>query len=183
MSSSRVRIAEIAALVLSVGVFLSLFLPWVRTGVLEETDTINGSEIPVLNWMAGIMMILGIVAAGLAVAFRNKWLWGVEVFLMGLMVTGATVVLSTLDVMDSAVVGWITRLLPEQIRDSSPQLQATVSLWCSYLLTLGALTAGSLAAIWRSSPQDEDLDEWNFDSPEYDTTWVTSSTDERPSWL
>ncbi len=199
MPHNRTRIAEVATLALTVLVLFSIFIPWVEAGVLDEMDTINGIDIPVLGWSSIIVAFIALALAAGALVLKNRWLWCAQLFVMACMMTGATGVLMTLDVMDSAVVGWITRVLPEEIRNSSPQLQATFSLWFSYTLTLLAMIAGSLVVVWQSSKDvdDDDIYEWGENG-----TWVspitTSSTDwsspnpwaspeqsasDKPSWM
>lgn len=180
MLRERVRVLEIATLVLSGLVLLSVFLPWVQTGVLDERDTVNGIDIPFLGWSSLIVTLIAIALAVGGLILCNRWLWCAQLFVVGCMLTGATVVLMTLDVMDSAVVGWITRVLPEQIRDSSPQLQATFSLWFSYALTLLAATLGCLVVIARSSSDLEDYLNEEWDGSE---TWVTPTTGATAEWL
>ena len=179
MPRNRLRIAEIATLALTVLVLFSIFIPWVETGVLDEMDTINGSDIPVLGWSSIIVTLIALALAVGAFVLRNRWLWCVQLFVVGCMLTGATGVLMTLDVMDSAVVGWITRVLPEEIRSSSPQLQATFSLWFSYTLTLFALITGALVVIWQSSGDvdDDEMEEWDGSG-----TWVTPTTGASTEW-
>jgi hypothetical protein len=95
------------------------------------------------------------------------------------MLTGATSVLMTLDVMDSAVVGWITRVLPEDMQDASPQMQATFSMWFSYTLTLFAAAAGCLVVIWRSGGEHDDEDDQVWGNNE---TFVLPPTTPSDSW-
>jgi hypothetical protein len=179
MPHSRVRIAEIATLVLSVLVLLSIFVPWVETGVLDEVDTINGIDIPVLGWSSVIVTLIAIALAVAAFVLRNRWLWCAQLVVVGFMLTGATSVLMTLDVMDSAVVGWITRVLPEEMQDASPQMQATFSMWASYSLTLLAAAAGCLVVIWRSG---DEIDEDAMEAWPGSESWVTPSIDGPAEW-
>lgn len=179
MLRSRTRTAELVTLVLSVLVLLSIFVPWVETGVLEEVDTINGIDIPVLGWSSVIVTLIAIALAVGGFVTRNRWLWCAQLFVVGFMLTGATSVLMTLDVMDSAVVGWITRVLPEDMQDASPQMQATFSMWVSYSLTLFAAAAGCLVVIWRSNGEHDDEDDQVWGNNE---TFVLPSTTPSDSW-
>ena len=199
MLRKRVRAMEIATLVLCVLVLLSVFIPWVKTGVLEERDTVNGVDIPVLGWSSIVLTLVAIALAVGGLVLRNRWMWCAQLFVVGCMLTGATGVLMTLDVMDSAVVGWITKVLPEQIRNASPELQATFSLWFSYALTLLAATTGCLVVIWRSRGEqdDDEMDEWNGSGTWNEPTIGASSdwssrnpwdsprpsSTEKPSWM
>lgn len=159
MTERRARIAEFGSLAACVVVLAVVFVPWVRTGVLEESDTAVGIEIPVLGWSTMVMAVLAVAASGAALALRNRWLWSIQAVLAALMVTGATLVLSTLDVLDSAVLGWVLKALPESVRSTAPQLEATFMLWFGYSAALAATALGAFAVVARTTLDDSDYED------------------------
>lgn len=159
MTERRARIAEFGSLAACVAVLLVIFVPWVRAGVLEESDTVIGIEIPVLGWSTVVMAALTLAASGAALALRNRWLWSIQAVLAALMVTGATLVLSTFDVLDGAVLGWVLKALPESARSTAPQLEATFMLWFGYSAALVATSLGAFAVVARTILEDDEVHE------------------------
>ena len=188
MSDRMSRGVEAVIIGLTCSLLVLVFAPWVKTGVLQETDTVNGIDIPVIGWSTVVMGMITLALAIVAFLRGGRWWWCGYVFSLGLMITGATVVLATLDVMDSSIVGWITKALPDDLEQASPQLQATFMLWFAYSLALVALGAGSYTAVVRVSRDTEnegELSAWGPSSaPDassfapIESPWAT----EEPTW-
>ncbi len=136
------------------GVALALtacvFLPWVEAGVLDGSDFVNGIDIPVLGWS---MLIVSLIVTGLvliAALHGSPWLWLTSNFFVVLLATLLALSLGLLDVVDSAVVNWVVRTLPEEVQASTPKLAASFGLWMMFLASLVATGATAAAAIGAS---------------------------------
>ncbi len=190
MKTQQLRISAYATVGVCVASLLSVFAPWVRAGAAAETDTINGFDIPVIGWATIILGLVVVTFTVLATMKNWVWMWWGALFVLGLMITGCTVLLSTLDVLDSAVFGWITKALPAQVEAASPQLQATAALWISYLLVLvaGLFCLTQVVEGIRSDGSVED--EWDTESDTGDemasAPWASGSGSsfdiDRPPW-
>lgn len=184
MGEHRDRMVEIAALAGSIFVLLLIFLPWVRTGALQESDTVNGVDIPVVGWSSIIMCLITVAFAVAGLIARNRWLWCAQTFSAALAVTGASVVLSTLDVLDSAVLGWVTEALPDSMDSVSPDVAATFMLWFTYVVAVLTVALGASAVLSTSRRHEEEGGDESgglaVDPPAWNSL---SSGVEHPSWM
>lgn len=184
MSERGSRLPEALALSASVLVLLMIFLPWVRTGALQESDTVNGIDIPVIGWASIAMCVVTIALALPALLMRNRWLWCAHTFSAALVVTGASLVLSTLDVLDSAVLGWITEVLPESVESASPELAASFPLWLSYSVAVASVMFGGWSVLATSRIPEEDEELGWVESTAPAPTWESrSEVPDPPSWM
>ncbi len=134
---------------LTVFLALAVLFPWVEAGAADEVESLAGVDIPVIGWLTGIVCLVAVVLAVLAALHGSRWLWVAANFVIVFVGTCCAVTLGFLDVMDSAVVGWVTRALPAELESASPQLEASQGLWLMFVLSLVAaglsawLVAGS----------------------------------------
>ncbi len=127
-----------------------VFLPWVEAGVLEGSEFVNGIDIPVLGWS---MLTMSLVATGLvliAALQGSPWLWLISNFFVVFLATLLALSLGLLDVVDSAVVTWVVRALPEEVQASTPKFAASFGLWMMFLVSLVATGATASASIGAS---------------------------------
>ena len=128
---------------------LAVFFPWVDAGAASEVESVAGADIPVIGWLTGIVCIVALIFTVIAALHGSRWLWLAANFVIVFVGTCCAVTLGFLDVMDSAVVGWVTRALPPELESASPQLEASRGLWFMFVLSLAAaglsawLVAGS----------------------------------------
>ena len=134
------RASLIPWFVAAVYVFLAfMFLsPWVKVGAAFEVESVNGVDIPVLGIATGIAGGLGAVFALIATIRISRWWWCSANFVSALVVTCSALTLAFFDVADSKIFDWIVKSLPEEYRDSAPQLSADTGLWTMFGLGLVA---------------------------------------------
>ena len=166
MSSARSPLSFVVAGI-SILVTVCVFLPWVEAGVLDGSDFVNGIDIPVLGWG---MLILSVIATSLvlvAALHGSPWFWLVSNFFQVLLATVLAISLALLDVVDSAVVNWVVRALPDEMQASTPKLAASVGLWAMFLVSLVAVgsTAAAAIAASRGGSADDAPDAWYASPP------------------
>lgn len=193
MSEVAIGRVEIAVVSIATLTLFSVFTPWVRVGALEEVDTVNGIDIPVVGWSTVALGVLTIALAVVGLITKSRWLWCAQLVAVGLMVTGATMTLATLDVLDSSIVGWITMALPDEMESTAPDLSATFALWCAYALTVFGVAMGAVAAYLRSSQgrateSDDGIDAVDVESAAAPQAWpdafpITPPELPPPSWM
>ena len=143
-------IASFAVLVLVILTTVGVFLPWVEAGLLDGADYVNGIDIPVLGWSILILSAIGLGVVLLSTLHGSPWLWLLSNFFIVLLTTVLGLCLLLMDVVDSAVVKWVVKALPEQVQESTPTLSASFGLWAMFLVALVAAVVTGVAAIGAS---------------------------------
>ncbi len=143
-------VRSLVVIAAAIATAVCVLLPWVDAGTVAGTESVSGVDIPVIGWLTVVGCLVSVIAVVLAALHGSRWLWVSANLCIGIVATCSGVTLLLLDVVDSAVVTWVLKALPDELQESSPQLAASFGLWGMFVLALVASMLTAHMTVWSA---------------------------------
>ena len=150
MVLERRSVRSLVVIAASIATAVCVLLPWVDAGTVAGTESVSGVDIPVMGWLSVVGCLASVIAVVAAALHGSRWLWVLANLCVGIVATCSGVTLLLLDVVDSAVVSWVLKALPDELQESSPQLAASFGLWGMFVLALVASMLTAHMTVWSA---------------------------------